>query len=320
MGAIALGAACLLAAIAAALATGALPELRGHARGAGATRGTARRRARDEVVALAELVGHWAPFVRLCNRPALRALGERLVPVLGERGVGLSRLGSLALACLACLAAALLGALASRSLLGAPVGVVACVLGIGALLGARERRGRSEVAAQMPEVLRSLASALSAGKSLPQAVAHVGASVAEPLGSEFLRASFEIEGGRSVDDALGDLCGRIDAPGIELLGTALQVSQRTGSSLGELFARTARMVAASVALRRELMVKTSQARLSARVVTLMPLLLVGILTLISPDYRAGVATAAGGTCLCVAALLDLTALGAVRLLLKRSLR
>lgn len=323
MGALVVALACACAGCAAVLLAWRLPEMSAslaRARSGGASRQAGGRRVREAALGLAELLGHWAPFVRLCNMGPARRLSVRLQPVLAERGVALTRFGCLAVLAMGCLAVALLGALVSGSLLGVPVGVAACTMGIAALIGARERKERAEAAAQMPEVLRSLSAALAAGKSLPQAVAHVGATVSEPLGSEFLRTSFEIEGGRSVEQALDDLCRRIEAPGIELLGTSLQVSQRTGSSLNDLFVRTARMVSSSVALRRELTVKTSQARLSAKVVALMPFVLVGFLTLLSPDYRAGLGSAAGGACLCIAALLDLTALGIVRILMKRSLR
>lgn len=320
MGAALVGAACVCAALAAVL----LVSWPLTNRSRGRRMGTSRRRglsgARERAFGVAELVGHWAPFVRLCRFGPARRLSVKLQPALVERGIRLTRLGSLAALAIVCLGTAVLGMLASRSLLGAPVGVAACGAGLAGALGSRERKARSAAANQMPEVLRSLSAALSAGKSLPQAIAHVGATVGEPLGTEFLRAGFEIDGGRGVAEALDDLCARIDAPGIELLGTALQVSQRTGSALDELFVRTARMVASSVALRRELAVKTSQARLSAKVVALMPLVLVCILTLISPDYRGGLASPAGGACLCVSALLDLTALGAVRLLMRRSLQ
>lgn len=311
--------ACACAAVAVVLTIVAIaPELVR----AGSVRARARttRRARELAVSACELLGHWAPFVRLCNRPWARRLGARLVPVCSRVGLSLTTYGGLAALVLACLASCVACALLSGSLLGVPVGLAACGVGAAALLGGHERAQRGAATAQMPEVLRCLSAALGAGKSLPQAIAYVGTSLGEPMGSEFLRASFEIEGGRRVEDAVRSLCERVRAPGIELLGTALQVSQRTGSPLNDLFVRTARMVSSSVALRRELMVKTSQARLSSKVVVLMPALLVGILTLISPDYRAGLTTSAGGACLCVAALLDLVALTCVRVLMRRSLR
>ena len=171
----------------------------------------------------------------------------------------------------------------------------------------------------MPEVLRSLSASLGAGRSLSQAIEYVGRNVGEPLGSEFLRASFEVKGGASVEGAVGELCSRNDVPGMALLGTSLQISQKTGSPLGDLFSRTSQMVSDAVGLRRELQVKTSQVRLSAKVVSGMPVLAC-VLVIVSPDYRAGLALPAGRACLCVAALLDVAALLMVRAVMRRSLR
>lgn len=316
---LALTGACACAAAVPILLAFALPGLASGRKLSG-VRDRMPRRIAAGVSAMLELVGHWAPFVRLCNISMVRVLSERLEPVFSERGMVLSRYACVASLLAACATASLTCVFLSHSLLGVPVGVVACGFGASALVGARERSRRLAAAEQMPEVLRSLSAALSAGKSLPQAITHIGTNLAEPMGSEFLRASFEIEGGRPVEEAVRSLCSRVQAPGIELLGTALQVSQRTGSSLSDLFVRTSRMVMTSVTLRRQLAVKTSQARLSARVVTVVPLLLVGILTIVSPDYRSGVVTPAGGACLCIAALLDLGALVAVRMLMRRSLQ
>ena len=80
------------------------------------------------------------------------------------------------------------------------------------------------------------------------------------------------------------------------------------------------MASDSVALRRELEVKTSQVRLSAKVVAVMPVVLCGVLTLLSSDYRAGLSLQAGKTCLVVAALLDLSALLLVRRVMSGSFK
>ncbi len=244
----------------------------------------------------------------------------RAVPFLGCRVLRPWPKGTLAVLCMASLAACLTGMLVSTSLLGGAVGLAAIGALVSAALGSQARKDRNALAAQMPDALRSLSGALGAGKSLSQAIEHVGRTLGEPMGPQFLQASFEIASGRSVEEAVEGLCQRIDAPGIALLGTALQISQRTGSSLNDLFSQTAQMASDSVALRRELEVKTSQVRLSAKVVAAMPVVLCGALTLLSSDYRAGLSLQAGKTCLVVAALLDLSALLLVRRVMSRSLK
>ena len=271
------------------------------------------------LVAWCEQLGHWPLLVRLGNIGFVGSFSERVRQAFAGGGFTLTRRACVALLTGALVASMVACVVVSQSLIGALVGVVAVCAATGMLVGRHERTLRGAAANQMPEVLRSLSSALGAGKSLPQAIEYVGRNVGEPMGSVFLRTSFEIKGGRSVEEAISSLCQQVDAPGIDLLGTALHISQRTGSPLNDLFSRTARMVSDTVNLRRELEVKTSQVRMSARVVSAMPLVLVCILVLLSPDYRAGLELPLGRACLCLAALMDITALAAIQRLMRRSL-
>lgn len=297
---------CLLVALASALATGCMARLpprvgRLH-----------RPHLAQAVVERMELLGHWVPLIRLSNAPVVVEPSERLRMALVSTPLAMTRRACVAFACVCVVSAGAVGTLVSLSPIGAAVGVAMGFAALGLFVGRSERVARDRAAAQMPEVLRSLAAALSVGKSLPQAIEHVGRNVGEPLGTEFLKASFEIKSGRTVDAAVASLCSRVETPGMALLGTSLQISQRTGSSLNELFARTALMVSDGVALRRELSVKTSQVRLSARIVASMPVLLAAALVLLSADYRAGLAMPAGRLCLGVAVLLDISALWFIR--------
>lgn len=277
-------------------------------------------RVAQRLLAVAELLGHGRAGRAVFGLPGAAILAEKLRGLLAAHGIAATPQGTLAVLCMVSLAACLTGMLVSTSLLGGAVGLAAIGALVSATLGSQTRKDRNALAAQMPDALRSLSGALGAGKSLSQAIEHVGCTLGEPMGPQFLQASFEIASGRSVEEAVEGLCRRIDAPGIALLGTALQISQRTGSSLNDLFSQTAQMASDSVALRRELEVKTSQVRLSAKVVAAMPVVLCGALTLLSSDYRAGLSLQAGKTCLVVAALLDLSALLLVRRVMSGSLK
>ena len=82
-------------------------------------------------------------------------------------------------------------------------------------------------------------------------------------------------------------------PGIGLLVTALVIAQRTGSPLRGLFQSSAQLVERQGEYERMLAVKTAQVRLSVRIVCLLPVLLVCVLSLISPDFQHGLATVPG---------------------------
>lgn len=255
--------------------------------------------------------------------PPVRALARRESWVRTSREVG-TRMGlteatdeeavSLLLA-LALIAAVLLSVV-SRSPIGAVVALVALVVGVPAADAARERRRKAELARSMPSVFRTLSMALASGETLAQAVEYLGSHERGPAADAFARASLRLRCGASAQEALASLTDELDAPGVGLLTTALLISQRTGSPLRSLFDRAAALVERQGELERLLSVKTAQVRLSVRVVSALPPILVGTLSLISPDFQHGVMTPVGLGCILVAAVLDAVAVLSIRALMK----
>lgn len=71
-----------------------------------------------------------------------------------------------------------------------------------------------------------------------------------------------------------------------------------------------------IELQRTLDVKTSQARMSARLVAGMPVAMIVFLTLLSSDFRKGVATVSGAFCVLVALGLNAVAWLVIRKIMK----
>lgn len=178
----------------------------------------------------------------------------------------------------------------------------------------RERARKLEVA--MPEAFGSLAISLASGYSLPQAMRFVGARSAEPIRTEFMRVSFAVDCGVPATEALDAMLERLDAPGLELVVLALKVSKRTGAPLGELLREAAQLCHERLELKRMLDVKTSQARMSARLVAGMPAAMIVFLTLLSTDFRAGLATTVGALSIVVALALNVGAWMVIRKIMR----
>lgn len=200
------------------------------------------------------------------------------------------------------------------------VGAGICLAGAVAILqwwaaSFRERRATA-LARQVPDAFRSLAAALGSGKTLAQAISYVGTHLEGELGREFGRASLAVACGAAASDALDELAERVRAPGVELMVCALTVSSRTGAPLQGLFLRSANLAERRFALARELDAKTAQARLSSRIVCVLPAGLIGALALLSPDFRLGLATPVGAGCVAAAAMLDALALFVIRRILR----
>ena len=201
----------------------------------------------------------------------------------------------------------------------APLFVVGFMAGYGGVLVAASSLRRTQtrqVAKAIPDAYRSLAGSLGAGQTLSQAIGYVGRHSRGKVGEAFKQGSFELACGASVEEAVDVVCGAIDDPSVGLLSCALLVSQRTGAPLAPLLERSAELVEDKEGLETLLHTKTAQVRFSAAVVMVLPLLLVGLLLLISPDFRAGVASPVGLGSLVIAALLDLGAIFIMRSLLR----
>ena len=203
--------------------------------------------------------------------------------------------------------------------LHSPLGIImvaaALVGGIPAWYEGRCRARAKQLSREMPEVFRTLALALGSGQTLAQAIGYVGTHAQGPAGKAFSRCSLRLGCGATVEEAIEALRGELDTPGVGLLSTALVVSQRTGSPLKGLFGYAAELLEGRSESERLLAVKTAQVRLSVRVVTLMPPVLVGVLALLSTDFRAGLMTMPGMVSLGLATAMDVCAILIVRRLL-----
>lgn len=218
---------------------------------------------------------------------------------------------ALAASCAFCAALGLVAA--------SPLGVIAglATVGIGVPLwaSAGRRSRQAALTAEMPRVFRSLAVAMGSGETLAQAIEYVAANEEGPAQEAFARAGMRMRCGVGAKDALEALSSELEAPGMDLLTCALLISQRTGSPLKGLFRSSASLVERQGEFERALAVKTAQVRLSARIVCLLPFALLALLSVLSPDYQAGLATPVGMASVAVAIAMDAAAMLIIRHLL-----
>jgi tight adherence protein B len=203
---------------------------------------------------------------------------------------------------------AVFGALAVTVLLFTglvPVALCAGVLMVSLIFGRAQKsldQWGDRLVEQIPDALRSLGICFNAGYSLQQAFEQVAQDTPDPLGAELGQASFDVRAGRSIEEALSALESRTKVTDLRFALVALEIQHRTGGSLQELLENAADAVLASADLRRQLVVQTAQARLSAKVVTLLPLALVAMLSLAMEGYLQTFFSSAEGLAILLLAL------------------
>lgn len=124
---------------------------------------------------------------------------------------------------------------------------------------------------QLPDALLALASALRAGSNLTKGLELLATRQPTPLSQEFTIILAEYRVGRQLADSLSDLRHRIDAPELDLMNTALNVSRRVGGNLADTLESLAKTLQEKAHIEGKIDALTSMGRAQGWVVGLLPI-------------------------------------------------
>lgn len=169
------------------------------------------------------------------------------------------------------------------------------------------RRYLRRVGEQLPDAMAMLAGAVRAGASLAHGLDQIAARVAPPLGHELALVMRRHRLGVRFEEALRDMAQRVPLPEVRLLATAVALAMQVGGSLASTLDRLADALRRKQGVEAKLRALTSQGRLQALIVTLLPLALMLALSVLDPASMRPLFTTAGGwVVLACIAVLDLT--------------
>ena len=146
----------------------------------------------------------------------------------------------------------------------------------------RRRLGRFE--RQFPLAVDSVANALEAGLSLPQGLELVGRDMPAPVGVEFGRVFRELGMGLSLSEALAGLARRMPLSDVEIFVTAIDIQYRTGGNLSTILRTIAHTVRERLRIRGEIRVMTTQQRISAWILSALPLVIFMAMKFMNANY------------------------------------
>ncbi|WP_111412466.1 type II secretion system F family protein [Billgrantia lactosivorans] len=188
------------------------------------------------------------------------------------------------------LASLLLGGVAGGGgylLLPLPIAVL-LGLGAAALPFLRLQRLRNQRLArfeeQLPDALIIMARALRAGHPFSDAMHLVAEEMAEPVAGEFRTTFMEINYGGDVRGALLGLLRRVQSVTVMIFVTSVLIQKETGGNLAELLDGLASVVRDRFRFQRKVKTLSAQGRMAAWILSLLPFVLAGVLTLVSPNF------------------------------------
>ena len=262
------------------------------------------RSRRAERVAAVELYGFATPASRQRQAAAPSALTEQLIHA-GDRVMegreSTTRTMALidradlpwragewfVLRLLAVIVGGLLGylILLGRSpVLGLALGVLVGFVVPSMVLRFLARRRASAFEAALPDVLMLVATSLSSGFSLLQALDAVAKDAAEPCAKEFSRALAETRIGADVSDALEHMADRMDSDNMRWTTMAIRIQRDVGGNLAETLRTTAATLREREMLKRQVRALSAEGRLSAYILIALPILLFVYMLAVNYEY------------------------------------
>ncbi len=194
---------------------------------------------------------------------------------------------------------------------------VGAILGVGYSVAHNKQNAMKESVAQtLPDTLNAIGVYYESGLSLMQAFEQASLEIPGEFGQKLGKVSSDMRAGVSAEEALENLRNSSDTRVLAFVTVALEVQQRTGGALKPLLLHAAKNVSDSFEMKRFLEVKTSQSRFSARIVSIMPVILFLIMSLLEPGYIDNfLGTGAGITIFCFAVTLEVLGILVIRKIL-----
>jgi tight adherence protein B len=156
----------------------------------------------------------------------------------------------------------------------------------GPLLYIRRRRAKRLQAVEelLPEALEYLSRALVAGHSLPMSIELMADEVKPPLSTELRKTVDEYNLGLPMSEALGSLIRRVPSVDMQFFVSAVLTQSRTGGTLHEVLEGLAETIRERATLKGQVRAMTANGRITAVVLSLMPVFVAAVMLYINPSY------------------------------------
>lgn len=139
---------------------------------------------------------------------------------------------------------------------------------------------------QLPEALDLMIRALRSGHAFSSGLQMVGEEMPEPIANEFRIVHDEINFGVSLQQALINLSERIPITDLRYFVVAVLIQRESGGNLTEVLGNLSRLIRERLKFVAKVRVLSSEGRLSAWVLGIMPFALAAVMNLVNPGFMS----------------------------------
>jgi tight adherence protein B len=139
---------------------------------------------------------------------------------------------------------------------------------------------------QLPLALDIVVRSLRAGHPVVSALQLVTTEMGDPIGSEFGLILDETTYGFELRDALANFGRRTGSQDAHFFAVSVAIQTETGGNLAEILENLSKVIRGRISLGKRVKALSSEGRMSAVVLSLLPVFLIGTLSLGQPQYYA----------------------------------
>ena len=164
-----------------------------------------------------------------------------------------------------------------------PAAAVAGFLPYGYVLRRRDKR-LSRFEEQFPEALDFLARAMRAGHAFSISLELLSEESLDPVATEVRRTFDEHNLGLPLETALQNLAGRIPLLDVRFFVSAVMLQSRTGGNLSEILIKLGEVIRERFKLKGQVKAFSAHGRLTGRCLIILPIVVMGLMMVVNPDY------------------------------------
>jgi tight adherence protein B len=186
-------------------------------------------------------------------------------------------------------AAALIAMFAFRSGVVAGLGAIGVGVGAPLLVLILKRRSRlKEMTRQLPDAIDIVVRSLRAGHPVATSITMVAREMRDPIATEFGLVVDEMTYGLNLDDALSNMARRVGLGDLRFLVVAVMIQTQVGGNLAEVLNSLSRVIRERATMRAKIRAMSAEGRFSAGLLSVLPFILIGLITLVRPEYYSAV--------------------------------
>ncbi|SDE72724.1 type II secretion system F family protein [Ruegeria marina] len=137
---------------------------------------------------------------------------------------------------------------------------------------------------QLPDALDLLARGLRIGHPLNASISAVANEMPDPIGTEFGLIFDQINFGDDLPDAVQDFADRVDSEDAQYLAASIAIQHGTGGDLARIITVLATVIRKRISLRNRILAISAEGRLSGLLLSIIPLVIIGMMSLNAPGY------------------------------------